>query len=73
MPQTRLRGQQALSEGKPMARLKIFSNRETVIWCICLALAGFGIVAAYVSATSKSAIDADMRSMHELERSGPVQ
>ena len=56
-----------------MAGLKIFSNKETVVWCICLALAGFGIVAAYVSATSKSAIDSDIKSMHEMEQSGPAQ
>lgn len=50
-----------------MANLKIFSNRETLIWCVCIGLAGFGIVAAYVMATSKSAIDADVKAVHELE------
>lgn len=50
-----------------MAELKIFSKRETLIWCICLGLAGFGIVAAYVMATSKGTIDAEVQAMHDLE------
>jgi len=50
-----------------MAELKIFSNKETLIWCCCIGLAGFGIVAAYVMATSKSEIDANVKAAHVLE------
>lgn len=51
----------------PMENRKLFSNKETVIWCVCLALAGFGIVAAYTMATSKAKIDEDVKEAHLLE------
>lgn len=50
-----------------MMKRKLFSNKETVIWCICIALAGLGIVGAYIMATSKSQIDSDVKEAHRLE------
>lgn len=51
----------------PMESRKLFSNTETVIWCVCLALVGFGIIAAYSMATSKSGIDAGVKEAHLSE------
>lgn len=53
--------------GRAMARLKIFSKRETLVWCICLALAGFSIVALYVTASEKDVVDADVQKYHQIE------
>ncbi|MEG2313910.1 hypothetical protein [Brevundimonas sp.] len=50
-----------------MESKKLFSDKETVIWCICIALAGFTIVAGYVMATNRSAVDADFKDAHLLE------
>jgi len=50
-----------------MENLKIFSTKETVIWCVVIALVSFAIVAGYVFATSKTQIDGDVKQAHMRE------
>ncbi|WP_312138813.1 hypothetical protein [Brevundimonas sp.] len=50
-----------------MESKKLFSDKETLIWCICIALAGFTIIGVYMAATSKSVLDADFKDAHQLE------
>lgn len=50
-----------------MESKKLFSDKETVVWCICIALAGFAIIGLYMAATNKSALDADFKDAHLSE------
>lgn len=50
-----------------MESLKIFSTKETVIWCVVIALVSFAIVAGYIFATSKIQIDGDVKQAHMRE------
>lgn len=46
---------------------KLFSDKETVVWCIGIALAGFSIIALYMAATNKTQIDSDVQEAHYIE------